>query len=158
MASSRKIVSYKQTLAALFINNERIVELINQADITNPEKLIHNNIFEFIRIPEVPEEQKTFICIEISIPEVYTVNFLFKQLVIEIYVISHQGLMVTDEGGCRTDLLAAEVDEMLSGYKGIGVKPLELISNVPKAVGDKHRARVLRFKTEISAKDCGIDV
>lgn len=154
MASSRKIIGIKRTLASLLINNERIVELIDQKDITNPEKLIHNNIYEFIRVPEVPEEQKVYICYDIDIPEISSYNFLFKKLVISIYVIAHQGRMVTDEGGCRTDLIAAEVDDMLTGYTEIGSKPLELISNVAKAVGDKHRARILRFETDVPIKDC----
>lgn len=154
MASSRKIIGIKRTLASLLINNERIVELIDQKDIANPEKLIHNNIYEFIRVPEVPEEQKVYICYDIDIPEISSYNFLFKKLVISIYVIAHQGRMVTDEGGCRTDLIAAEVDDMLTGYAEIGSKPLELISNVAKAVGDKHRARILRFETDVPIKDC----
>lgn len=154
MASSRKIIGIKRTLASLIINNDRIVELIDQKDITNPEDLIHHNVYEFIRVPEVPEEQKVYICYEVDIPEISSFNTLFKKLIISVYIISHQGRMVTDEGGCRTDLIAAEVDDMLTGYKGIGVKPLELISNVAKAVGDKHRARVLRFETDIPIKDC----
>jgi hypothetical protein len=116
--------------------------------------LIHNNIYEFIRVPEVPEEQKVYICYDIDIPEISSYNLLFKKLVISIYVIAHQGRMVTDEGGCRTDLIAAEVDDMLTGYTEIGSKPLELISNVAKAVGDKHRARILRFETDVPIKDC----
>lgn len=154
MASSRKIIGIKRTLASLLINNDRIVELIDQKDITNPEKLIHRNVYEFIRVPEIPEEQKVYICYEVDIPEISSFNTLFKKLIISVYVISHQGRMVTDEGGCRTDLIAAEVDDMLTGNTGFGSKPLELISNVAKAVGDKHRARILRFETDVPIKDC----
>lgn len=155
MANSREIIAYKQHIASLLINNEAIVDLINQEGIESPQDLIHNNIYEFIRIPEAPEEQKTYICIEVDVPEVYSVNFLFKKLVIYIHVISHQGLMITDLGGARTDLLAAEIDTMLNGYRGIGQKPLELISNVAERVGEKHRGRVLTFlASDINADPC----
>lgn len=155
MANSREIIRYKQQIASLLINNEKIVKLINQSDINTPEDLIHKNIYDFIRVPEVPEEQKTYICYKVDIPEVYTVNFLFKKLVITIYVITHQGLMITDEGGTRIDLLGAELDEMLNGYKGIGQSPLDLISNVEESVGDKHRCRVLTFMaSDINNKPC----
>lgn len=154
MASSRKIIGIKRVLASMLINNDRVVELIDQKDITNPEKLIHNNIFEFIRIPEVPEEQKVYVCFEAEIPDLMPYNLLFKKLIITVYTISHQGRMVTDEGGCRTDLIAAEIDDMLTGSTEFGSKPLELISSVPKAVGDKHRARILRYETDIPIKDC----
>ena len=155
MANSREIIAYKQHIASLLINNEAIVDLINQEGIESPQDLIHNNIYEFIRIPEAPEEQKTYICIEVDVPEVYSVNFLFKKLVIYIHVISHQGLMIPHLGGARTYLLAAEIDTMLNGYRGIGQKPLELISNVAERVGEKHRGRVLTFlASDINADPC----
>ena len=155
MANSREIVRYKQQIVSLLINNEDIVNLINQEGINSPEDLIYHNIYDFIRIPDVPEEQKTFICVEVDVPEVYSVNFLFKKLVIYVHVITHQGLMITDLGGARTDLLAAEVDEMLNGYRGIGQKPLELISNVAERVGEKHRGRVLTFlASDINVDPC----
>ena len=155
MANSREIIDYKQHLVSLIINNEAIVELINQEGIDSPQDLIHKNIYEFIRVPDAPEEQKTYICIEVDVPEVYSVNFLFKKLVIHIHVITHQGLMITDMGGARTDLIAAELDTMLNGYKGIGQKPLELISNVAERVGERHRGRELTFlASDINADPC----
>lgn len=145
MDSDSEIIRYKQQLASLIIGNERIVELINAEDIEEPEDLIHHNVFEFIRVPEVPEEQKTYICFKVNIPEVYTSNFMFKKVMITIYVITHQGLMITDEGGTRIDLIGREITRMLNGYKGIGKAPLERISDVEESLGDKHRCRIICF-------------
>lgn len=40
MTPSGQIKKYKQQLISLFVNNEKIVKLINEKDISNPEDLI----------------------------------------------------------------------------------------------------------------------
>jgi hypothetical protein len=132
----------------MFINDERIVELINNDEIKYAEDMMYVNIFPFIRVPQAPEEQLNYICFRIYMPEVYSKSMLFQKLVVEIYVIAHQGEMVTDEGATRIDLLAEEVENLLNGYTGLGKKPLELISNEEEGCGTNHRCRVLRFEAE----------
>lgn len=146
MSSSKSIINYKRKLAALLVNNERIVYLINNDEVKNSEDLIYKNIFNFVRVPNAPEEQLNYICFKIDMPEVYTVNMFFQKLIVEIYVVSHQGEMVTDEGATRIDLIGEEIEEMLDGYDGFGKKPLELISNVEEGFGTNHRCRVMRFE------------
>lgn len=146
MSSSKTIIEYKRKLAAMLVNDERIVYLINNDEIKNPENLIYKNIFNFVRVPEAPEEQLNYICFKIDMPEVYSVNMFFQKLIIEIYVVSHQGEMVTNEGATRIDLLGEEIEQMLDGYNGFGKKPLELISNVEEGFGSNHRCRVMRFE------------
>ena len=146
MANSREIVRYKQQLTSLVINNEDIVKLLNEPEIVNPEDLIYHNIYDFVRIPETIDEERTYICFKIDVPEVYRSSFLFKQLIITVYIISHQNQMITEYGGTRIDLISALVDKMLNGYRGIGKKKLELISNIEDGVGSKHRCRIMKFK------------
>ena len=146
MANSLEIVRYKQQLTSLIINNEKIVKLINEEDIENPEDLIYHNIYDFVRVPETIDEERTYICLKVDVPEVYRSSFLFKQLIITIYIISHQNQMITEYGGTRIDLISALVDKMLNGRKDIGKKKLELISNIEDGIGSKHRCRILKFK------------
>lgn len=148
MANSQEIVRYKQQLTSLIINNEAIVKLINEPEITNPEDLIYHNIYDFVRVPETIDEEKTYICIKVDVPQVYRSSFLFKQLIISIYIISHQKQMITEYGGTRIDLISALLDKMLNGRKDIGKKKLELISNIEDSVGSKHRCRIMKFKAE----------
>lgn len=156
MANSYELIRYKQQLMSMFINNELLVELIDNTDIETAEDLINNNIFNYVRVPQTPEEAKTFICMKIDVPEVYSRNFLFKKLTITIYVITHEDLMHTKYGATRIDLMGAEVDKLLNGYSGIGKAELELISNVENTVGTKHRCRILTFKaSDINNGLCG---
>lgn len=148
MANSQEIVRYKQQLTSLIINNAAVVKLINEPEITNPEDLIYHNIYDFVRIPETIDEEKTYICIKVDVPQVYRSSFLFKQLIISIYIISHQNQMITEYGGTRIDLISALLDKMLNGRKDIGKKKLELISNIEDSVGSKHRCRIMKFKAE----------
>ena len=148
MANSEEIIRYKQQITSLIINNESIVKLINEPEITNPEELIYHNVYDFIRIPETIDEEKTYLCVKVDVPEVYRSSFLFKQLIICIYVISHQNQMITEYGGTRIDLIGALLDKMLNGRKDIGKKKLELISNIEDSVGARHRCRILKFKAE----------
>lgn len=148
MANSQEIVRYKQQLTSLIINNAAIVKLINEPEITNPEDLIYHNIYDFVRIPETIDEEKTYICIKVDVPQVYRSSFLFKQLIISIYIISHQNQMITEYGGTRIDLISALLDKMLNGRKDIGKKKLELISNIEDSIGSKHRCRIMKFKAE----------
>ena len=149
MANSSEITRYKQQIMSLFINNETIVELIDNEDIENTEELIGENIFNFLRVPNPPEEEKTYICIEVDIPDAYksSYNNLFKKVVVTIYIITHERLMPTQYGGTRTDLISAEVDKTLTSATNIGCGGLELLSNNSNGIGVKHRCRIMTFST-----------
>lgn len=153
MNPSNQIINYKQQLISLFINDENIVKLINEKDVTNPEELIYHNVFNFIRVPETIDEERNYICIKIDTPEVYTSSLFFKQIIITIYVVSHQNQMITEYGGTRPDLIAAEIEKLLVDYTGIGKKKLEEISNIEDGIGNRHRCRILKFKAEDLSKN-----
>ena len=149
MANSFEIVSYKQTIMSMLIHNSRIAELINDPDIEEVEELIGTHLFNFIRIPQSIEEENTYIAYEVAIPNVVNSNTTwFKKLTLTFYVITHERTMPTDEGGTRIDLLAAELDQMSTGFKGLGTQPLELVSNTSNGISVKHRCRILTFKAE----------
>lgn len=149
MANSFEIIDYKQKIASMLINDEEIVRLINNPGIEVPEELIGENIFNFMRYPDSVEHEVTFICYEVDVPKVSDKNYLFKQMVITFYIISHERLMPTDDpkGGTRNDLLQAHIDNLFNGFKGIGKTPLQLVSNVADAISVKHRRRTLIFAT-----------
>lgn len=149
MANSFEIIDYKQKIGSRLINDESIVKLLNNTDVSNPEELIGTSIFNFMRYPDSVEHEISFICFEIDVPKVQSTNFLFKQLVLTFYIISHERVMPTDDpkGGTRNDLLAAHIDKLFNGYKGLGKIPLELISNTADAISVKHRRRTVVFAT-----------
>lgn len=149
MANSFEIIRYKQQIMSLLVNNDYVVELIDNTDIEEPEDLIGNNLFNYIRIPQSIEEAETYIAFEIDVPKINDSNKeWFKQLVITFYIIAHESTMPTTLGGTRIDLLAAEIDKMFTGYVGIGKQPLQLKSNTSNGISVKHRCRILTFMAE----------
>ena len=151
MANSFEIIKYKQQIGSMLINCPEIVELINNTEIEEPEDLIGENVFNFIRYPFSIEEEITYIAFEVDVPKVYSDrNYLFKQLTITFYIVSHERLMPTEDvsGGVRNDLISAHIDKLFNGYSGIGKRKLQLISNVAQAISTKHRCRIMTFAAE----------
>lgn len=154
MANSFEIIRYKQQIMSMFINNDEIIHLIDAKDCENTEELINENIFYFLRVPEAPEEEKTYICIEVDIPNTSSVyNNLMRELVITIYIITHENLMATPSG-TRTDLLSAEIDKLLSSQRIIGKTKMELLTNTANGIGVKHRCRIMTFTVQDTAEGC----
>lgn len=154
MANSSEIIRYKQQIMSMFINNDEVVRLINNTDIENTEDLLNNNIFYYIRVPEAPEEEKTYICIEVEIPDAQKVyNNITREIIITIYIITHERLMPTPLGA-RTDLISAEVDKILTTQTTIGKTRMKLVSNTANGLGVKHRCRIVTFTVQDIAEGC----
>lgn len=130
------------------ISDKRILALVDESKVNDPESYIKSNIFNFIKVPPTIDSEVTHICTEIDIPNVYSSNnYYYKELVITIYVITHTNIMdVPNTGATRIDLISQYLDEMFNGQSGIGVKKLELMSNVSSAVTETQRARIIKFK------------
>lgn len=154
MANSFEITRYKQQIMSMFINNDEIVRLIDNKEVENTEDLINENIYYFLRVPEAPEEEKTYICIEVDIPDAQaTYNKLMRELVVTIYIITHERLMPTPLG-TRTDLISAEIDKILTSQDVIGKSKMELLSNNANGIGVKHRCRIMTFTVQDIAGGC----
>ena len=154
MANSFEITRYKQQIMSMFINNDEIVRLIDNKEVENTEDLINENIYYFLRVPEAPEEEKTYICIEVDISDAQaTYNKLMRELVITIYIITHERLMPTPLG-TRTDLISAEIDKILTSQDVIGKSKMELLSNNANGIGVKHRCRIMTFTVQDIAGGC----
>lgn len=154
MGYSREIARYKQQIMSLVINKKEIIDLIDNKDIENTEDLIGENVFYYLRVPEAPEEEKTYICIEVDIPDAQSSsNDLFRELVVTIYIITHERLMSTPEG-TRVDLISAELDELLTKQNVIGRSKMELLTNNANGIGVRHRCRIMTFSVLDKAEDC----
>lgn len=155
MSKSRAIAKYKEKLMAKIVANKQILALVDKDKIDHPDKYIYDNFFNFIRVPDSPEDEKNYICLEVDIPEIYSEqNKVYGKLVITIYIISHINLMRTHSGGTRTDLISALIDDMFNNKRIVGLKELELISNIAGNVNDKNACRVMTFYAEDLAVDC----
>ena len=76
-----------------------------------------------------------------------------RELVVTIYIITHENLMATPSG-TRTDLLSAEIDKLLSSQRIIGKTKMELLTNIANGIGVKHRCRIMTFTVQDVAEGC----
>ena len=76
-----------------------------------------------------------------------------RELIVTIYIITHESLMATPSG-TRTDLLSAEIDKLLSSQRIIGKTKMELLTNIANGIGVKHRCRIMTFTVQDVAEGC----
>lgn len=136
---------YKNELMKTICCNEDIVRLVTdskEAPVPNTN-LKYNQVFPFEYIPETTTEAKTFICFDVDIAEV--VNKTYYLPVLYIWIFTHKSKMRMDEGGIRTDKLAAEIDKELNGSRYFGLGELGLHSVDRFSPIDDYQGRVLTY-------------
>ncbi len=157
--NSQEIIEYKLTAMNAVVNNDTIVQALNAkspaGEPLEPGELFYTHIFPYAYIPETIETVGCYVTFEISMPSVSTVNYFFKDVMLTITIICHQGMMQMKEdeplgstGATRTDFIAVELDKLFNKTSGIvGKQELEMVSNIEGAIDPVHRCRILRFKT-----------
>ncbi len=119
---------YKNELMKTLCCNENIVRLITDSSISSVpnSSLSYKQIFPFEYIPDTSDEGKTFICFDVDIARV--IDKTYYRPVLYIWIITHKSKLRLNEGGVRTDQLAAEIDRELNGNRYFGLGELELHS------------------------------
>lgn len=148
--NSRELCDYKQKVVSQILETDTIIEAL--ASDVDASELLYHNIFPHGYIPDMVEEAKCYITVEVTMPQVSTVNYFFKDVLLIVTVISHTELMKTDYGMPRTDYIAVELDKLLNDSEQIGIGKMELVSNTEGMFNEKHCCRVLRFQTQELAK------
>lgn len=153
MANSYEIIKIKQLAISKIIQQKNIVELLEDNQIGNPEALINENIFPFDRVPEIEEEQKNYITLQVDSSK----SGIMKNVILYVTIIAHQKLMMIPEmGATRIDLLSAYIDELFNGSDDFGLGEMELISNLERNIDINHRCRVMKFTCKAFDKSmCG---
>ena len=149
-AMNTELYEYKQKVISLLLSSSEIVEGLN-ADVDSSE-LIYENVFPFAVVPTTQTETKCYITVEVSMPQVSTVNYFFKDVLLTVNVICHNSLMKTDYGIPRHDYLSAKICELLNGNADFGYGEMELVSNIEGPYSEKHSYRAMRFQTQEQAK------
>ena len=162
--NSQEIIAYKLKTMTSLVGVENIVKAINakfpDGTSLEPGDLFYTHVFPFAYIPDTTDVAGCYLTIEISMPNVSTANYFFKDVLITITIICHQSLMQMKEdeplgstGATRTDYLSVEIDKLLNKVRGVvGQFELELVSNIEGAIDPVHRCRVMRFKTSALVK------
>lgn len=149
VAMNTELYNYKRKVITALLEDDSIVEALN-SDVESSE-LVYENIFPFGVIPNTQMDAKCYITVEITMPQVSTVNYFFKDVLIVINVICHNDLMRTDYGIPRHDYIAAKICELLNFSTDLGYGELQLVSNTEGAFSERHSGRTMRFKTSEQA-------
>ena len=147
MANSLIIGKTKNKIIKEFIKDIDIIQAIGDEEITSlagAEKLVNKCIFTYNQNPFTLNTVKTFITIQVHIPNSYLRNNTFVKPTIEIWIVSHEQHMV--------------IDNRLNGRKDIGLGELKLISNIEGAFQKDYLYRKMVFEgTDLNNSLCAIE-
>ena len=153
MANSYFIEKAKNKIAREFIKDDEIVQAIDSHFVKTREGLLDTHIFTYHQNPNTIHEVKTFITIQVHIPEGFTRNHSNNTFVnprIEIWIISHFEHMkvknVPKVTANRNDYLSRLIDVKLNGRSDFGIGKLTLKSNVESSYQQDYLYRTMIFE------------
>lgn len=148
---NRELYEYKRKVVEKLLDDNEIVEGLNAQEL-EPSELMYRNIFPFGVISDTELDAKCFITVEVTMPQVSTVNYFFKDVLLVINVVCHNDLMRTKYGIPRHDYLSAKICEILNGSTDFGYGEVELVSNTENAFSERHAGRTMRFQAKEQTK------
>ncbi len=148
MAYLEKIPDYKSNLINELVNSQNIIKYItgnSLGEYFNPDDLIGNNIFPNPYIPNAQSDAKTYICIDIYIPNVKDKYFNTIQIVVNVF--SHNESTEYD-GKSKVDLINIEIDKILNGNQNYGIDGVDLVSVMPYLPNDNFFGKQLIYNVQ----------
>lgn len=157
VSMNKELYDYKRKVIEKMLESSEIVEGLNLDEDTDPSEITYKHIFPFGVIAPTQSDAKCMITVEITMPQVSTVNRFFKDVLLVINVICHNDLMRTDYGIPRHDYLSAKICELLNGSAFVGYGEMQLVSNTEGAFTERHSGRTMRFQVKEQQKNnlCG---
>lgn len=153
MARSNVIRRWKNKIMSELSQDDKIIEALGLNSDESPDELIWNRYYPHYYIPQTESEVKTYVCMEIDIPERrsrYDNNEsnIWVHPTIIFYVLTHQEdmrLNIVGESGTRMDYLAELIEDKYEGRQDFGVGILQLKSDVAGSINNTYRFRQLVF-------------
>lgn len=149
MTSSANIIKCKNEAVAKLVASDEVIKAMGNDDIEENDEAMYKYIFPYLYIPYTIEGSHSYICMKAIMTGRQSVNDLFGNYSVIIWVIVNQSLMQMDGvgGATRLDHLADMVETIFSGSEAFGTKRLQLVSNTEDDLDTRHRARKLTFTT-----------
>lgn len=154
MGKSSCIRAWKNKIMSELSQDEAIIEALGLNPDESPDDLVWHRYYPHMWIPTTEEDVKTYILVEIDIPERRN-RYGSNEGTIWVYptiifnVLTHQEDMRLDlvgESGTRMDYLAELIEEKYEGRQDFSVGTLELKSDVAGSVNNTYRFRQLVFE------------
>lgn len=149
MTSSANIIKCKNEAVAKLVASDKVIKAMGNDDIEENDEAMYKYIFPYLYIPYTIEGSHSYICMKVIMTGRQSVNDLFGNYSVIIWVIVNQSLMQMDGvgGATRLDHLADMVETIFAGSEAFGTKRLQLVSNTEDDLDTRHRARKLTFTT-----------
>ena len=163
MARSHCIREFKNKIISELSQDDEIINALGLNPDESPDDLVWQRIMPHMCVPQTESDIKTFILVEIDIPERrsrYGTNDsnIWVHPTIIFYVLTHQEDMhmnIVGESGTRMDYLAELIEDKYQGRQDFGVGTLELKSDVAGSVNNTYRFRQLVFEAVDVNGVCG---
>ena len=163
MAKSRCIRQFKNKIMSELSQDDEIINALGLNPDESPDDLIWVRLFPHMWIPSVEQEVKTYLLVEIDIPERRSRygssdSDIWVHPTIIFYVLTHQEDMrmnMVGESGTRMDYLAELIEEKYEGRQDFGAGVLQLKSDTAGSVNTTYRFIQLVFEGVTATNVCG---
>lgn len=151
---SECIRQWKNQIMSELSNDDNIINALGLNPDESSDELVWNRYYPHYFIPQTESEVKSYVLVEIDIPESRlrygdSDSSIWVHPIIVFYVLVHQEdmrLNIAGESGTRMDYLAELIENKYEGRQGFGVGELQLQSDIAGSVNNTYRFRQLVFK------------
>lgn len=160
---SRCIRDWKNKIMSELSQDDNIIEALGLNPDESPDDLVWVRLFPHMYVPTTEESVRTYILVEIDIPE-RRVRYggsdsnIWVNPIIVFDVLTHQEDMhmnLIGESGTRMDYLAELIEDKYEGRQDFGVGVLKLKSDTAGSVNTTYRYRQLVFEAVDVTGVCG---
>ena len=163
MAKSKCIRQFKNKIMSELSQDDEIISALGLNPDEDPDDLVWHRLFPHMFVPQTESEVRTYILVEIDIPERRTRygssdSNIWVHPTIIFYVLTHQEDMhmnMVGESGTRMDYLAELIEEKYEGRQDFGAGVLQLKSDTAGSVNTTYRFRQLGFAGVTATNVCG---
>jgi len=163
MSRSSCIRKWKDQIMSELSQDENIIEALGLNPDESPDDLVWVRLYPHIFLPQTETDVKTYILVEINIPERRSrygssESNIWVHPTIIFYVLTHQEDMrmnMAGESGTRMDYLAELIEDKFQGRRDFGAGVLELKSDIADSVNTTYRCRQLVFEAVDVNGVCG---
>ena len=163
MPKSKCIREWKNKIVSELSQDDEIINALGLNDDESPDDLVWKRIFPHYFVEKTESEVKTYLLVEIDIPERRTRygssdSNIWVHPTIVFYVLTHQEDMhmnMVGESGTRMDYLAELIEDKYEGRQDFGAGTLRLKSDTAGSVNTTYRFRQLVFEGVTATNVCG---
>lgn len=163
MGKSKCIRSFKNKIMSELSQDDDIINALGLNPDESEDDLVWNRLYPHYWIPTTETDVKSYILVEIDIPERRSRygsndNNIWVHPTIIFYVLVHQEDMrmnMVGESGTRMDYLAELIENKYEGRQDFGVGNLQLKSDTAGSVNTTYRFRQLVFEAVDVNGVCG---